>query len=111
MWSSREQARENLVGGHPDVTQLFDRLLIAYIRHMGGRFTRSHTWSELVALYRLTLGQPARGIAPTTEVDTVVRHEGVRELVPMGRGLRTTSRRKLKCTSRVKAFSSFWLSA
>lgn len=60
---------------------------------MCGRFTQFYTWRELVALYRLTLDQPARNIepryniAPTTTIDTVVQREGVRELVSMRWGL------------------------
>ena len=52
-----------------------------------------YTWPELVALYRLTDKappsnlQPRYNICPTTEVDTVVRGDDQRSLVPMRWGL------------------------
>jgi putative SOS response-associated peptidase YedK len=45
---------------------------------MCGRSTYKLTWEEIVALYRLTLDQPARNtqarynVCPTTTIDTVV---------------------------------------
>jgi putative SOS response-associated peptidase YedK len=58
---------------------------------MCGRFTSMYTWSQLIALYRLTMGtsnlRPRYNICPTTNVDTVVSHDGKRELVPMRWGL------------------------
>jgi len=56
---------------------------------MCGRSTYKLTWEEIVALYRLTVDQPARNtqarynVCPTTTIDTVVAHDGKRELVPM----------------------------
>jgi putative SOS response-associated peptidase YedK len=58
-----------------------------------GRYTNRLTWSELVALYRLTLDQPPRNtqarynICPTTTVDVVVSTDGKQSLVPMRWGL------------------------
>jgi putative SOS response-associated peptidase YedK len=50
-----------------------------------------YTWSELVALYRLTLTarnlQPRYNVCPTTTVDTIIPREGGRDLVPMRWGL------------------------
>ncbi len=61
---------------------------------MCGRFTNRLTWSELVALYRLTVpatperNLPARyNICPTTTIDAVIERDGRRELVPMRWGL------------------------
>ena len=51
------------------------------------------TWEEIVALYRLTLDQPARNtqarynVCPTTTIDTIVGADGKRQLVPMRWGL------------------------
>ena len=45
---------------------------------MCGRSTYKLTWEEIVALYRLTLDQPARNtqarynVCPTTTIDTIV---------------------------------------
>jgi putative SOS response-associated peptidase YedK len=56
---------------------------------MCGRFTYKLTWEELVRLYRLTADQPARStqarynVCPTDPIDTVVDHDGKRELVTM----------------------------
>jgi hypothetical protein len=52
-----------------------------------GRFTYRLTWEEIVRLYGLTLDQPARNtqarynVCPTDPVDTIVEHDGKRELV------------------------------
>ena len=60
---------------------------------MCGRFSNRLTWDEIVKLYRLTAGQPARNVqarynvCPTTAIDTVVERDGRRELVPMRWGL------------------------
>ncbi len=60
---------------------------------MCGRFTYRLTWDEIVRLYRLTAGQPARNvqarynICPTTAIDTVVERDGRRELLSMRWGL------------------------
>jgi putative SOS response-associated peptidase YedK len=58
---------------------------------MCGRFTRQYTWREIHDLYRLTLPasnlQPRYNICPTTKIDTVIAHEGKRDLVPMRWGL------------------------
>ena len=60
---------------------------------MCGRSTYKLTWEEIVALYQLTLDQPARNtqarynVCPTTTIDTVVESDGKRQLVPMRRGL------------------------
>jgi putative SOS response-associated peptidase YedK len=60
---------------------------------MCGRFTYKLTWPEIVKLYRLSLDTPARStqprynICPTTQIDTVIGRESVRELVPMRWGL------------------------
>lgn len=61
------------------------------LAHMCGRFTQAFTWSELVALYRLT--QPARNlrprynIAPTTAIEVIRSGSAGPELVPMRWGL------------------------
>jgi hypothetical protein len=60
---------------------------------MCGRSTYKLTWEEIVALYRLTLDQPARNtqarynVCPTTTIDTVVGQIGGHALVPMRWGL------------------------
>ncbi|MGE5536319.1 MAG: SOS response-associated peptidase [Acidobacteriota bacterium] len=58
---------------------------------MCGRFTRMYTWSELMSLYRLTLGtsnlQPRYNICPTTKIDAVVSTNGQRDLIAMRWGL------------------------
>lgn len=58
---------------------------------MCGRFTSRYTWSELVALYRLTLGtsnlQPRYNICPTTKIDAVLSTNGQRELASMRWGI------------------------
>src|SRR6202035_4953299 len=60
---------------------------------MCGRSTYKLTWEEIVALYRLTLDQPARNtqarynVCPTTTIDTIVGSDGKRQLVPMRWGL------------------------
>jgi len=60
---------------------------------MCGRFTYKLTWEEIVALYRLTLDQPARNtqarynVCPTTTIDTIVGADGKRQFVPMRWGL------------------------
>jgi putative SOS response-associated peptidase YedK len=60
---------------------------------MCGRFTYKLTWEELVRLYRLSLDQPPRNtqasynVCPTDTIDTIVFHDGKRELVPMRWGL------------------------
>ena len=60
---------------------------------MCGRFTYKLTWKEIVKLYRLTLGAPARNtqarynVCPTTIVDVVVTANGKRSPVPMRWGL------------------------
>jgi putative SOS response-associated peptidase YedK len=54
---------------------------------MCGRFTKNYTWQQIQALYRLTVPaaipnmQPSFNVCPTDPVDTVVVHEGNRELV------------------------------
>jgi hypothetical protein len=60
---------------------------------MCGRSTYKLTWEKIVALYRLTLDQPARNtrarynVCPTTTIDTIVGSDGKRQLVPMRWGL------------------------
>jgi putative SOS response-associated peptidase YedK len=60
---------------------------------MCGRFTTKMTWTELVALYRLTMKAPPHNlpprynICPTDLVDVVRAVETGRELVPMRWGL------------------------
>jgi len=60
---------------------------------MCGRTTYKLTWEEIVALYRLTLGQPAvntrarYNVCPTTTIDTIVQRDDKRELVRMRWGL------------------------
>jgi len=55
---------------------------VAYIRAMCGRATYKLTWQEIVALYRLTLGQPAVNtrarfnVCPTTTIDTILEQDG-----------------------------------
>jgi hypothetical protein len=61
----------------PQKNERFRRLLTAYIAGMCGRATYKLTWEEIVALYRLTLGQPAvntrarYNVCPTTTIDTI----------------------------------------
>ena len=56
---------------------------------MCGRSTYKLTWEEIVALYRLTLDQPAvntrarYNVCPTTSIDTIVGADAARELVRM----------------------------
>jgi putative SOS response-associated peptidase YedK len=60
---------------------------------MCGRATYKLTWEEIVALYRLTLGQPAlntrarHNVCPTTTIDTIVEPDGKRRLERMRWGL------------------------
>src|SRR5271169_1086111 len=60
---------------------------------MCGRFTYKLTWEELVRLYRLTLDQPLwntrtrYNVRPTELIDTIVLHDGQRELMSMRWGL------------------------
>jgi transposase len=60
---------------------------------MCGRSTYKLTWEEIVALYRLTLDQPAVNtrarfnVCPTTIIDTIIGQNGQRRLVPMRWGL------------------------
>jgi putative SOS response-associated peptidase YedK len=60
---------------------------------MCGRSTYKLTWEEIVALYRLTLDQPAvntqarYNVCPTTTIDTIVGANGSRKLVTMRWGL------------------------
>ena len=60
---------------------------------MCGRATYKLTWEEIVALYRLTLDQPAvntrarYNVCPTTTIDTIVDQDGGRGLERMRWGL------------------------
>ena len=60
---------------------------------MCGRFTRNYTWEQIHALYRLTAPsaipnlQPRFNACPTDPADTIVEHDGKRELVEMRWGL------------------------
>jgi putative SOS response-associated peptidase YedK len=60
---------------------------------MCGRFTRNYTWEQIHALYRLTAPaaipnlQPRFNACPTDPADTIVEHEGKRQLVEMRWGL------------------------
>jgi putative SOS response-associated peptidase YedK len=61
---------------------------------MCGRATYKLTWEEIVALYRLTLGQPAPhnfqprfNVCPTTTIDAIVADNGKRELIRARWGL------------------------
>lgn len=60
---------------------------------MCGRFTYRLTWEEIVRLYRLPLNvaprnlQPRYNVCPTTTIDTIISHDGQRQLVPMRWGL------------------------
>jgi putative SOS response-associated peptidase YedK len=61
---------------------------------MCGRATYKLTWEEIVALYRLTLGQPAPhnfqprfNVCPTTTIDAIVADDGKRELIRARWGL------------------------
>jgi len=60
---------------------------------MCGRATYKLTWEEIVALYRLTLGQPAvntrarYNVCPTTTIDTILDQDGTRRLERMRWGL------------------------
>src|SRR5258705_3960181 len=54
---------------------------------MCGRFTRSYTWEQIQALYRLTAPagipnlQPRFNACPTDPADTILEHDGNRQLV------------------------------
>src|ERR1700726_4857337 len=56
--------------------------LRGYIARMCGRATYKLTWEEIVALYRLTLGQPAvntrarYNACPTTTIDPILEQDG-----------------------------------
>jgi SOS response associated peptidase (SRAP) len=69
------------------------RSLSTYIAEMCGRFTRNYTWEQIHALYRLTAPaaipnlQPRFNACPTDPADTIVDHEGKRQLVEMRWGL------------------------
>jgi putative SOS response-associated peptidase YedK len=60
---------------------------------MCGRATYKLTWEEIVALYRLTLGQPAvntrarYNVCPTTTIDTILDQDGKRRLERIRWGL------------------------
>jgi putative SOS response-associated peptidase YedK len=60
---------------------------------MCGRATYKLTWEEIVALYRLTLGQPAvntrarYNVCPTTTIDAILDQDGKRRLERMRWGL------------------------
>jgi len=60
---------------------------------MCGRFTRNYTWQQTHVLYRLTAPaaipnlQPRFNACPTDPADTIVEHDGKRELVEMRWGL------------------------
>jgi putative SOS response-associated peptidase YedK len=60
---------------------------------MCGRHTYTLTWTEIVALYRLTLDgyarntRPRYNVCPTTTIDAVISRDGKRELLPMRWGL------------------------
>jgi putative SOS response-associated peptidase YedK len=58
---------------------------------MCGRFTRNYTWAQIHAMYSLVSSasnlQPRFNICPTTDVDVVIRGEGLRALVPMRWGV------------------------
>jgi hypothetical protein len=60
---------------------------------MCGRFTNKLTWTEVVALYRLTMDRPPHNmradynVCPTDPVHTIVEHEGQRDLVQIRWGL------------------------
>jgi putative SOS response-associated peptidase YedK len=63
------------------------------IAEMCGRFTRNYTWEQIHALYRLTAPvaipnlQPRFNACPTDPADTIVVHDGKRQLVEMRWGL------------------------
>jgi len=65
----------------------------AYIPEMCGRFTRNYTWEQICAFYRLTAPaaipnlQPRFNACPTDPTDTIVEHDGKRELFEMRWGL------------------------
>ena len=58
-----------------------------YVAPMCGRFTQAYTWSQLVALYRLTQPvqnlEPQYKITPTTTIDTVIPRDDGCELIRM----------------------------
>jgi putative SOS response-associated peptidase YedK len=60
---------------------------------MCGRATYKLTWEEIVALYWLTLGQPAvntrarYNVCPTTAIDTILGPDGKHRLERMRWGL------------------------
>lgn len=60
---------------------------------MRGRATYQLTWEQIVALYRLTLGQPAVNtrarfnVCPTTTIDTILDQDSKRRLERMRWGL------------------------
>jgi hypothetical protein len=67
--------------------------VLRYIAGMCGRATYKLTWEEIVALYQLTLFQPAVNtrarfnVCPTTTIDTILDHDGKRRLERMRWGL------------------------
>jgi hypothetical protein len=69
------------------------RKLSAYIADMCGRFTRNYAWEQIHALYRLTAPTAIPNLqlrfnaCPTDPADTIVEHDGKRELVEMRWGL------------------------
>jgi putative SOS response-associated peptidase YedK len=60
---------------------------------MCGRTTKNYTWEQIHAMYQLAVPaaipnmQPSFNVCPTDPMDTVVAHEGKRELVAMRWGL------------------------
>ena len=60
---------------------------------MCGRFTRNYTWAQIHAMYSLIPAvptsnlQPNFNVCPTTTIDTIIRGDDARALVPMRWGL------------------------
>jgi putative SOS response-associated peptidase YedK len=60
---------------------------------MCGRFTVKATWTELVALYRLTMNAPPHNlpprynVCPTDPIDVVTEQDGKRDIARMRWGL------------------------
>jgi putative SOS response-associated peptidase YedK len=80
--------------------------VLSYIAGMCGRATYKLTWEEIVALYRLTLGQMAvntrarYNVCPTTTIDTILDQDGKRRLERLSECAGALSRRGGRSRSR-----------
>src|SRR5258708_24768092 len=77
-----------------------------YTHRMCRRFVQKHTWSELADVYALSETPRALNnrynIVPTATIDVVCLQEGVRKLVPMRWGLKTTRQTRINFTIRAE---------